>query len=215
MGNQQVKSDCCARILILIFVTLVAAGDGACVARDRAELRCGSYCLMTALLSIDRAPAELEHLESSLGDPSDAGYSMLQLLKAAEHQGAFAAAVHTNPENLSRRNGPFVCIALLNGDHFAILADVSANTATIVDPPDSHEIPLDTLMAEWDGRAVLIADRPLESEELIAARTSRDLFLKSLVRNTGLALALGLVVWTIVIVVRRRSTAMSEAIQCQ
>lgn len=144
--------------------------------------RCGSYCLMTALLSLDRAPEAMEQLEAVLGQPSEEGYSLQQLALAAEHFGAKAMAVQTSPDALLQRTGQFACIAHLRGNHFALLADMNKEEALVVDPPGTYPLPLPSLQSQWDGTALLISKQPLESEEALVARLRRAWLLKLSVR---------------------------------
>jgi ABC-type bacteriocin/lantibiotic exporter with double-glycine peptidase domain len=163
--------------LVAAVSLLVSQGRSYAFDQQTADVRCGAYCLMTALLTLDQAPVSLDELLETLGPPTTSGYSIHQLQLAAERYGAFCAAVRTTPANLRQRNKPLVCIALLNNQHFAILADVNQTSVTVVDPPRSYEVPLETMLTQWDGTALLISDRPLEAEESLAGRIQRSHFL--------------------------------------
>lgn len=163
-----------------------AADEGPAAARpDQDTAHCGSYCLMTALESIERGPTDWQELESVLGPVPESGYSLRQLHSAAEHFGAAGAAVRTSPGNLLNRRERFACIAVLNEDHYVLLADIRNGTATIIDPPGSYDVPLATLMSQWDGTALLIADRRLESETALSQRLRREQLARRILQAAG------------------------------
>jgi ABC-type bacteriocin/lantibiotic exporter with double-glycine peptidase domain len=137
------------------------------------DLRCGSYCLYVSLKALDFPLASLSELESKLGQPSAAGYSMGQLAEAAQSCGAETLGVETNFDNLRRRPGPFACIALVDEHHFVNIAGIDDTYAHIIDPPRDYNLPLDTLRSQWDGKALLIAKEPLLAEEDLPRPASR------------------------------------------
>ena len=57
---------------------------------------------------------------------------------------------------------PFACIALLDGNHFAIAADVDKDGVKVIDPPRSYRLPRPTFESRWDGRALLLSPQPVE-----------------------------------------------------
>jgi ABC-type bacteriocin/lantibiotic exporter with double-glycine peptidase domain len=121
--------------------------------------------LYVSLKALDFPVASYEALEQRLGPPSEAGYSMGQLAEAAQGLGASTLGVATTVENLRRRPGRFACIALLKDTHFVNIADISDQGVSVVDPPRSSTVPVDTFLTQWDGSALLIAPSPLVAEE--------------------------------------------------
>jgi ABC-type bacteriocin/lantibiotic exporter with double-glycine peptidase domain len=135
------------------------------VVTENQSLRCGSHCLYVALSMFGKAPETIEELESRMGRRTAKGYSVRQLMAAAEHYGASVAAVETNMTNVVARQSRFACIALLTNQHFVLIGDIRDGRAMLVDPPRTYSIPVETLGSQWSGAALLISDVPLESEE--------------------------------------------------
>src|SRR5260370_38863256 len=125
------------------------------------DLKGGSQCLYVALKALDIPVGSFAELESRLGQPSAAGYSMGQLNDIACAYGAETLGVETNFENLRRRPGRFACIALVDKNHFVNLANVDGKRAHVIDPPRDYSIPLDGLGTRWNGKALLISPDPL------------------------------------------------------
>ena len=137
------------------------------------DLKCGSHCLYVSLKALDFPVGSFAELESKLGQPSAAGYSMGQLSEAAKSYGAEILGVKTTFENLRRRPGRFACIALITKNHFVNFAVVDDRETYVVDPPRDYKIPRDTMRTEWDGKALLISREPLLSEENLPRPFSR------------------------------------------
>lgn len=130
-------------------------------------MRCGAYCLYVSLKALDFKMPSYQEFESKLGPPGVHGYSMEQLYLAAEEYGASTLGVVTTLENLQRRTGRLACIARLGTDHFVNISRVADGTVRIIDPPGKYDLPVDTLAAQWDGKALLVSTGPLASEESI------------------------------------------------
>jgi hypothetical protein len=131
------------------------------------DVLCGSYCLFVALDAIGKAPPKFQDLESALGAPGTAGYSMAQLQKGAEQFGAKTLAVQTTLENLRDRGGKFACLTHAHDDHFILLYDVTDTRVAIVDPPRDYELTRAAFQPTWGRKALLISAEPLRSEESI------------------------------------------------
>ena len=144
---------------------LVAAGFGASDVATDGDAQCGSRCLYVALKGLDYPVKDLAELESRLGAPPIDGYTLAQLEAGAKSYGAHTLGVETTVENLRLRPKPFACIAHLTRDHFVLIADLGEGSATIIDPPHKKSVPLDTLGALWDRKALLISSAPLAREE--------------------------------------------------
>lgn len=150
----------------LMFITAVlsvpvAAEDSV----PKYDLRCGSYTLYVSLRALDLPVSSFEELERKLGQPSQLGYSMGELAEAGRSYGAHALGVETTAENLQQRPGRFACIALIDEAHFVVVADIDDGQVSVIDPPRSANIPLETFRTQWDGRALLISRDPLLPEE--------------------------------------------------
>lgn len=148
-----------------IAVAALLSGQQSEHQRPAYDMRCGSYCLYVALKAFEYPVESFDNLESKLGQPSAAGYSLGQLQQAAQSFGARTLAVETSIENLKRRPGRFACLTLIDQAHFVLLADLKDDKAWIVDPPNAHWIPLDTFRSRWSRKALLISNRPLVAEE--------------------------------------------------
>lgn len=182
----------------LHFAPLVPASHGA----EDPLLRCGSHCLFVAAKLFDRTGgAKFEEFESRLGQPSEIGYTIETLKAAAELNGLTTLPVLTTVDNLIAREGQFACIAHMNGNHFVLVAGLDDIVATVIDPPREYILPLASFKSQWNGAALLISDRPLESEESIARRVWWWLVLKRLTIGLGFVLV-GAVVY---LVWRRRA----------
>ncbi len=133
------------------------------------NLRCGSHCLYVGLKSLDVSVRSFEEFEKIIGQPGKHGYSMDDLSSAAQKLGAHALGVETTLDNLTYRKGRFACIALLERGHFVNVYDVDRDKKRvwIIDPPEKREMQADAFQAIWTKKALLISDKPLESEESI------------------------------------------------
>jgi len=148
------------------FLALLVVGSAPPAKLDsNVDLRCGSYCLYAALGSLGVDIVNFSDLESRLGQPSQAGYSMQQLAEAANAYGVHSLGVTTTLEDLTSRREPFACIALLDGGHFVCIYDVDAKSVFVVDPPSQRLMARDAFQTMWDGRALLLSKSPLEPIE--------------------------------------------------
>ncbi len=127
------------------------------------DLRCGAYCLYVALGALDLKPSSFADLEQRLGQPSALGYSMQQLDESARSFSAYTLGVETSLDNLERRSGRFACIALLEGrGHYVCILDLDAKNVYLIDPPNQQTVSRDAFAALWNGKAILLSDRPID-----------------------------------------------------
>ena len=145
---------------VLVLSTLLSQTAG-----ETPDLRCGSYCLYISLKALDLPVKTFEDLEQKLGQPSAAGYSFGELEEVARSYGVQTLGVETNFDNLRRRPGRFACIARIGGNHFVNIVAVDEKRAQIIDPPKQYQLPLETLRTLWKGKALLLSNEPLLSEE--------------------------------------------------
>ncbi len=150
----------------LLVLTAMGIGAGApegklAVPRDHSDLRCGAYCLFVSLTGLELWERSFAELETALGQPTVAGYSMAQLEKFAREQGAHTLAIETDLDRLPRRGQPFACIALLEGNHFVNVYDMDKQQVYVIDPPKEYAAPLDTFRLLWTRKALLISKAPL------------------------------------------------------
>lgn len=138
-------------------------------ARSKSDQDCGAYCLYTAFVALDVGPIEFSEVKKALGAPNKDGYSFKDLMNVADRFGVRASAVHTTVENLSRRSGPFCCIAHLDSGHFALIGQIKDGVATVVDPPRYYDLPVDTLSQRWAGDSLLLSTKDLAPEELLSS----------------------------------------------
>lgn len=130
---------------------------------SKADLKCGSYCLFVALNSLNVPVGNFETLEKTLGQPTNMGYSIYQLCDATTKLNTFSLAVETNLPQLESRKGKFACIALLEKTgHYVCIYDIDDQNVFIVDPPEKRVIPRDTFLKLWNGKAILLSDKPIE-----------------------------------------------------
>jgi ABC-type bacteriocin/lantibiotic exporter with double-glycine peptidase domain len=126
------------------------------------DVRCGAYCLYTALNSFDIPIPSLEAFERELGQASPRGYSMLELKSFAEQYGAYAVAVNTDLKQLPRIKQPFTCMALLRTGHYVIVYDLEPDAISIVDPPDAYKMRRGLFEQLFTGNTLLISQTELE-----------------------------------------------------
>jgi len=126
------------------------------------DLRCGAYCLYTALKALDLPVPEYDDLEAKLGQPSQLGYSLDQLDSAARQYHAHTLPVETSLDNLEARNGRFACIALLErSKHFVCVYDIDDSNVYIIDPPGHDKMSRSAFAALWQGKALLLSDKAM------------------------------------------------------
>jgi ABC-type bacteriocin/lantibiotic exporter with double-glycine peptidase domain len=159
-------------LLSTIAGTLFLAASTSVHAQQTSQplLRCGGYCVYTALKVFDKGPPSYDEFEKSIGMPSERGDSMAALQEAAEKAGLHTQAVSTTLSNLIARQEPFCCIAHINGNHFVLVIDADESSVKVVDPPRSFTLPVSTFQAQWNGTALLLSDVHLESEESLSRR---------------------------------------------
>jgi hypothetical protein len=127
------------------------------------NLRCGEYCLFLALRSLDFPLTSVVELETHLGQPTLRGYSLQQLSDTARSLGAHTLGVQTSLEQLERRTGRFACIAFLEqSNHFVCIYDIDDKTVYIADPPGRRIVSREAFARLWNGKSLLIADRPID-----------------------------------------------------
>ena len=125
------------------------------------DVRCGAYSLYVGLRALDLHQGDYEAFEADMGPPSEAGYSMADLVRTAEKHGAHTLAVESSLETLPHYRRPFGCIALLERSHYVNVIDVKDGTVTVADVPDVYDLPAATFRHQWTGKALLIASEPL------------------------------------------------------
>jgi hypothetical protein len=176
--------------ILLVLITAMNERQGAPTSSDP---RCGSRCLYVALRALEFDVPNLAELETRLGGVPPGGFSLAQLEQAARSYGAQTLGVKTSADNLTKRVGRFCCIAHLNGSHFVLLADIDGDTVSVADPPGLTELPIDTLMSQWSGVALLVSRDPLEAEESLGGSGTLAMLLTGLgcvVLALGVALAI-------------------------
>lgn len=136
--------------------------------RSQPDLRCGAYCLYTALKALDFPVTSFEELERRLGAATPLGYSFNHLQLAAESYRAQTLALSTNLEELRRLPRPFACIARMTTGHFVIVGDVSDKDVWTINAPDSVVIPRETFESLWDGNVLLVSHEKLTADERIS-----------------------------------------------
>lgn len=147
--------------MILLNQSLVVRGDSP-KANQAVDLRCGAYCLMASLGALDLNPPSFEDLEKQLGQPTNMGYSLQQLAEAAKTFHASTLGVQTTLDQLERRSGRFACIAFLEeSNHFICIYDIDEKNVYVVDPPDTRAVSREAFSKMWQGKALLISDRPI------------------------------------------------------
>jgi hypothetical protein len=158
--------------LVLAFVIGFAAQPPSSSISKQSDIRCGGYCLYVVLKALDRAPKSYAELEKLLGPPGNLGYSFAQLGDVAEGVGVKTLAVETSLGNLRNRTQPFTCIALLKASdasagHFVIIQDCDDEKVSVIDPPNSFSVPVDTFRHIWTNKSLLLGHQPLQAEESV------------------------------------------------
>jgi ABC-type bacteriocin/lantibiotic exporter with double-glycine peptidase domain len=179
-------------------IMMLVAEPVSCQLQPQQPEQCGTNCLFVALEMLDFAPQSVREIEAYLGEPTARGYSIWQLQDAARHFGGQTAAVRTTPANLIGRREAFACIALLGGTHFVLIRNIVDGEVDIVDPPRRYTVPLSTLLHQWDGTALLIANTELEREEQLTRRLRVDT-----VRRTAIVVGLVLLACLISLLVAK------------
>ncbi len=158
---------------------------------NEVDSRRGGYCLYVALLASGFEPGTFEDFTRTLGEPGPEGYSMADLDRRARDAGAETIAIQSTLENLQARQEPFACIALLDSAHFVLLNQIEENHVSIVDPPRSYTLPIDTFRQTWSGNCLLIGPTPFASEESINRWRTRVGWART--AAIGLAVVFGLI----------------------
>ena len=137
--------------------------------------RCGEFCLRVALPGLDFPTGAADAALESLGVAPAAGHALADLTAAVEAAGGHARAVRTTASNLQTRRDAgerFACVAHLDGDHYALLAEFADDGRTrVLDPPRAYWLPPETLAGRWDGTALLVSRSPLRAEENLPGPT--------------------------------------------
>ncbi|RLT12971.1 MAG: DUF1573 domain-containing protein [Planctomycetota bacterium] len=170
------------------------------------NIRCGIYCLTTATSALGNRDVTIEKIESILSEPSEKGYSLLQLGNAARELGFETITVRSSFENLLYRRRSigekFACVASFGQDHFVLVYGIEGNSVLIADPPRTYKLDRPVFEKEWAGNCLLIGTAPLASEENITSMIASRIMFKRI----GLAFAsILLVAVAILFFVRRRA----------
>lgn len=143
-----------------------------------ADLKCGAYCLFVALNSLDLSVGDFEKLDKTMGIPTSLGYSMEQMCDAASKMNAFPLAVNTSLNMLTQRKGRFACIALLEKTgHYVCIYDIDDDDVFLVDPPEKRIIPRDVFVNLWNGKAIIVSNKPIEPQSFYKFSILRILLL--------------------------------------
>lgn len=170
---------------------LLFSSYGQIDAHAHADLRCGPNCLYIALRALTLKDVKLKHILDALGPPQDGGYSMSALERVAQRHGAHTLMLRSSLDALRSITEPFVCITLVNNNHWVLIADADSESLTLVDPPRStvvRRVVFDTLS---QGDFLLLGRAPFPPVPPIVAvpRTSamRYFMLILLLCSTGIA----------------------------
>ena len=133
-----------------------------------ADQRCGEYCLRVALPGLGFEGEDIASAVRSLGAAPAAGHAVADLAAAVGEAGGESLAVLTTAEGLRARQElgeKFACVAHVDGNHYVLLTQFNDDgTAAVIDPPQTYDLPLETLAQRWDGKALLISKKPLTPE---------------------------------------------------
>ena len=124
--------------------------------REPPDLRCGAYCTYSVIKALGVTVPTFEEFEKRLGQPSMHGYSLQQLGDIADHFGASARSIESDPESIYKVPRPFGCVALLKSGHFVGLYDVNSDDVFLIDPPESYQMRKGLFEELWTGNALLI-----------------------------------------------------------
>lgn len=125
---------------------------------------CGGYCTFLALKSLGLNAGNWEDFALRLGRPGSAGYSLGELAEVVAAAGGHSLAVETSLSELQQRSDRFACVAHLDGNHYVLLYDAPPGLVRVIDAPFDYEISAAAFEQRWDGRALLIAARPIEPQ---------------------------------------------------
>jgi len=160
------------------------------------DLRCGSYCLYVALKALSVTDVDFATFDSSMGEPSRLGFSLLDLATSAQSHGAKCLTVQTDLDSMARIREPFACIAFLKSHHFVCVYSLSHQTVRIIDPPDEYDMDRAQFEAIWSGNALLI------SRSTLSLAGSWRIWLRRCVVSGAIA---AMIVVAIVVVRQRRT----------
>lgn len=113
-----------------------------------------------------------------------AGFSLLDLKKAAEHLGYQAMGIKLQISALSKLRGPvLVHLKIPKGEHFVILRGIKADRVFLADPARGNlRMPITKFAQEWSGATLVLAkkghplpvDYPLKIKETALIRNELD-----------------------------------------
>jgi ABC-type bacteriocin/lantibiotic exporter with double-glycine peptidase domain len=137
---------------------------------------CGVHCVFVALAAYSASSdLSLEKLKVQL-QPGDDGNSIAELADAASVYGVHVLPVETTLELLQARERPFAFIAHLKHGHYVLISDASADSVTVIDPPQTRTISQSGFVSQWSGAGLLISPSPLQSEADLSALVWRKRF---------------------------------------
>ena len=150
----------------------------ASVADETRSPNCGPYSLYVAAGALQVDVGSFEEFYKTCGNPDARGFSLGQLEAISKRLGLKTYGVKTSADVLAQRTGRFGCIAWIRGNHFVLINAVENGQVSIIDPPRSYQVPVETFATQWDGTSLLISqDAILTDEEVL--RQSRSLFQKT------------------------------------
>lgn len=154
------------RVIVFLAAVLLLAVHAR--ADDGPDPNCGPFCLYVAAASLGRHVGTFEEFCKRFGEPDGRGYSLGQLEAMSQSLDLKTHGLKTTVETLALRPPRFACIAWVKGQHFVLINSVADGQLSIIDPPRSYQIPIDTFKTQWDGTALLISsDEILTDEEVI------------------------------------------------
>lgn len=153
------------------------------------DILCGARCLYVGLVALGLDPGEYSDFLEKCGKVDPRGFSIGQLEEIAKKHGARTLAVKTTLENLKLREGPFVCIAHIDGDHFVNVGDISDNMVWVINPPQESSVSCEVFKKRWEGIALLLSQSELVREEDLRQPDTRKWWLISV------SVLMGIVSW--------------------
>lgn len=152
-------------------LTIATAENLAEIESNASDIRCGIYCLTVAAKSLGQ-DTDQDTIEKMLGDPLPAGYSMDRLNTVARTIGLSTTMAKSNLAQLKYRydvlGERFVCITVIDGDHFVLLSDIESGAVSLCDPPRTYSIDTQVFEKIWGGEVLLVSGSYLETEEFVA-----------------------------------------------
>jgi ABC-type bacteriocin/lantibiotic exporter with double-glycine peptidase domain len=148
------------RMILVSIVALSLSSVGICI--EEGSNDCGLGCCYTVFQLYSPRPIEAYSVFRKSQPPvSEKGLSMLDLCKLCEGRGLYCSAIEVSDLNVLKLLHSYSVIAHTQSSHFVVVKGIGTREVECVDPPYLRHYSIERFSSEWDGKVILVSDKPI------------------------------------------------------